>query len=71
LNISARFGSDLYVLPCSIHELIVLPAGSRRQSKVLMEMVADINATELPPEEILSSNIYYYSRSDTTLCLCR
>ncbi len=54
--------SDLYILPSSIHELILLPATEECSVKDLRDMVKSVNKTEVDKEERLSDNVYYYSR---------
>ena len=61
-KISDRIGSDLYILPSSIHECLVLPAGCVENSRNLREMVHTINRAELDRDEILSDSVYYYDR---------
>ena len=63
-DISERFQSDFYVFPSSIHELILVPASDSNSSKEYTEMVREINATQVAPEEVLSDRIYYYSREN-------
>lgn len=69
-SISEKLDSDLFILPSSIHEVIVLPAANRSYSKELADMVAQINETELTTDEVLSSRIYYYSRAEQALGIC-
>lgn len=57
--IAAKIG-DFYALPSSIHEFICVPDTSG-DTDYFAEMVRDINATKIPPEEFLSENIYHYS----------
>lgn len=62
--------SDFFILPSSIHELIVIP-GSACDGNVdeLKEMVKTVNCTELAPGEILSDSIYMYDReAEKVLC---
>lgn len=55
-------GTDLYLLPSSIHEMLILPV-SRDTSRIeLTEMVQDVNSSQVAREEILSDHIYYFSR---------
>ena len=68
--ISEKLDADLYLLPSSIHEVILLPAESRICQKELAEMVDSINRTELAADEILSSSVYYYSRTQQALSIC-
>lgn len=68
--ISEKLCSDLFILPSSIHETILLPAASRSHYKELASMVKEINDTELAADEVLSSQIYYYSRAEQALSIC-
>lgn len=52
---------DFYILPSSIYEAILVPAGpGPADAKYYSGMVRDVNRTSLSPEEILSDNAYYY-----------
>ena len=54
--------SDFFILPSSIHELILFPAEDKSDYAGLMELVQQVNATEVSPEDILSDHPYYYCR---------
>ena len=56
--------SDIYILPSSIHELILLPVNKCNGIEVeeLRNMVNEVNMMQVPEEEILSNNVYYYDR---------
>lgn len=69
-KIAAKLNADLFLLPSSIHEIIILPAANRSQSGELAGMVADINHTELAVDEVLSNHIYYYSRAERAVSMC-
>lgn len=60
-NVAEELGSDLYLLPSSIHEVILVPAQNQTQGSAFLEMVKEVNATQLDREEILSDSVYYYS----------
>ena len=53
---------DIYILPSSIHEVILLPATEEDNPRLLKEMVEEINGTQVEPEEVLSNSIYFYER---------
>ena len=53
---------DLYILPSSIHEVLVLPAGTGRDPESLRDMVREVNATAVRDEDFLSDGLYYYER---------
>ena len=54
--------SDLFILPSSVHEVIIVPADNEESTETLQAMVADINRTHVDPEEVLSDHIYRYLR---------
>ncbi len=61
--------SDLFILPSSIHELIVIPAGRKDRQGKLSEMVADINKNHVNREEVLSDTAYFYDRKKRKITL--
>lgn len=69
-QIANRLQADLYLLPCSIHEVILLPSQKTDNAGSLRDMVTEINATELSEEEILSNNVYYYAREADAVSIC-
>ncbi len=56
-------GRNFYILPSSVHELILIPDSGREEPEALGRMVKEVNAGHVPPEEKLSDHIYYYDRS--------
>lgn len=59
--IADALDSDLYILPSSVHEVIVISA-KEGDPYYLAQMVADINATEVNLSERLSNQVYLYDR---------
>lgn len=53
--------SDIYILPSSIHEVILMGREEGCNEENLSKMVQEINQTELLPDEILSNHAYLYS----------
>ena len=60
-------GSDLYILPSSIHELIIVPAGEEMDPRRLVQMIREVNDTQVSREEVLSYSLYQYSREREAL----
>lgn len=60
-------GDDLYILPSSIHETIVIPVSDNQVPEFLREMVREINHTNVVVEERLADNVYIYKRSTDTI----
>jgi hypothetical protein len=66
LNVLKKFSeqiqSDLFILPSSIHEVILVPYDKSILKNSLVEMVNDVNRTQVACDEVLSDKVYYYSR---------
>lgn len=64
-GLADKLNSDLYVIPSSIHELIIMPSedGALSLSK-LSKMVKEINENHVKDEEILSDCAYYYNHKE-------
>ena len=59
-DISEKVGEDFYILSSSLHEDIILPDSPDMDKDVLEQMVKDINAGEVAPEDRLSDHVYMY-----------
>ena len=57
-KLNVLFPDGYTVLPSSVHEVIVIGGG--RNDPYFLEMVKQVNATEVKPEEVLSDNVYYF-----------
>lgn len=62
-------GKDLYILPSSIHEVLLLPVTSRDADAYLSSLVHDVNKDQLPETQILSDTVYYFSKEKSALIL--
>ena len=60
---------DCYLLPSSVHELIVCPVESWMDVEDLQEVVVEVNKTLVKEEEILSNSVYEFHTSDGTIKL--
>lgn len=61
-NCSLQLNGSFYLLPSSIHEMVVVPYDGRIISGELQMMVREINEAVVAPEEQLSDTVYYYDR---------
>lgn len=59
-KLSAREQKSFYILPSSVHEVILLPETGMEAASDLREMISDVNRSFVAPEEVLSDNLYYY-----------
>lgn len=61
---------NFYILPSSVHEVILIPDTGREDPAKLKAMVQEVNQTEVDVQEQLSDSVYYYDRvSDTVLLM--
>lgn len=71
-NVADRMRVDvLYIIPSSIHEVIVLSGlkcSEKRVCTELEEMIRSINETEVSHEEILGNRPLIYRRKDDRIC---
>lgn len=51
---------DFYILPSSIHEVILVPESFGLEPERMQEMVKEINQTGVALEEVLSDSVYYF-----------
>ncbi|MBQ9764961.1 MAG: hypothetical protein IJW18_02035 [Lachnospiraceae bacterium] len=54
---------NLYILPSSVHELVVVPDVCGADKKALYNIVREANEECVSAEEWLSDNVYYYDRN--------
>lgn len=69
--LACKYDSNYYILPSSVHELILVidEEDSFNQDKAaeLYDMVRFVNMTEVATEDVLSDNVYYYDRNEDEL----
>lgn len=61
--------SNYYVLPSSVHEVIVIPENEAMGIQSLSAIVQEINQTQVQEEEVLSNHAYYYDRKKKVLSM--
>ena len=63
-KIAEKMKGNYFVLPSSIHEVILLPDDGKMNFRELKEMVTDINASQVLPNERLADQVYHYDAED-------
>ena len=63
-EIGEKLGSNIFVLPSSLHETIVVPDDGNMDFKALLAMVTEINATEVDTRDKLTDQVYHYDVTD-------
>ena len=67
-ELAEKFGSDLYILPSSVHEVIAVSADMGSPDD-LAEMVYEINMEQVDIDDRLSNQVYCYDKDLRTLRL--
>lgn len=60
-DFARKIKKNFFILPSSIHEVILLAEESGYDPKSLRAMVREVNETQVGEQEILSDSLYYYS----------
>lgn len=68
-EIGNQIGENFYVLPSSVHEVIIVPESKSPNRIDLEDMITEINETQVEEEEVLSDCAYYFSRKENRLIL--
>lgn len=59
-----QVGGDFFVLPSSIHEVLLIPDEGKADFHDLEAMVQTINEAQVAPEERLSDHVYHYDKTN-------
>lgn len=60
---------NFYIIPSSVHEVIILAESMAPKKKEIEDTIRDINETQVEDEEVLSDHVYYYNAQTKTLCM--
>lgn len=69
-RVADRIGGSYFLLPSSIHELMVCPDTGDFDAMSLKRMVVEINATQVSASEKLSDKVFYFSKESGQLSVC-
>lgn len=65
LNIVERLGNRFFIIPSSIHEMLILPVEhSTNDLSELSDLVKDVNTDHVLPSERLSNSAYLYDEGE-------
>ena len=66
-DIANQLDEDFYILPSSIHEVIILPLSCSPSLAEVNDMIVEINNTQVSEEEVLSDHAYFYIKDERRL----
>lgn len=70
-KIAKFFGKNYYILPSSVHEVILLPDRGEESPKDLKRLIREVNQTEVESQEVLSDSLYYYDCGEKNIKIIR
>lgn len=68
-DFAQKLGADLYILPSSVHEVILLPKLSMFEKDELVNMVKEVNTEGVVADEVLSDHVYEYNRTERLITM--
>ncbi len=66
-DICDRLESSFYLIPSSVHEVLILPSDNTDDSTKIREMIKEVNDTQVAAEDLLSYSLYFYDRKESRL----
>ena len=68
-DFAQKLGADLYILPSSVHEVILLPKLSMFEKDELVNIVKEVNTEGVAADEVLSDHVYEYNRTERLITM--
>ncbi len=64
---AGKVNDNFFVLPSSVHEVILIPDGNFESPKRLEDMVKEVNESQVTREEVLTDSVYFYCKDTEIL----
>lgn len=61
-KLSDHLGSSLYLIPSSLHEILILPSKATMKPEEIGSIIREINQTEVEAQDRLSNSVYLFDR---------
>lgn len=68
-DVISKVGSDFYILPSSVHEVLIIPNVNGMDIEMLTEMVKEVNASAVSSVDKLSDHVFTYDAKER--CIIR
>lgn len=59
-----KLGGDYFIIPSSIHEVLLVKDTGEMNARDLAAMIKEVNATEVAPEDVLTDHAYHYDSKE-------
>ena len=69
LELANKENSDLYLIPSSIHEIIIIPVTQCDDVQDLLATINDVNTDLVADDDVLSNSLYRYSRANNCVTI--
>lgn len=63
-QLAKEAGGDFFILPSSVHEVLVMPDNGEMSVEELKDMVASINGDVVEPVDVLTDQVYHYDAKE-------
>lgn len=63
-QVGERLKGDYFILPSSVHEILVVPDDGNISFRELTDMVKEVNRTQVAPEDRLTDQVYHYDTAN-------
>ena len=68
-DLCGRFGQDMYVLPSSVHEMMLVPAIGKVSAQELQRLVENVNKESVSTQDWLSDSVYLLHADDASVTI--
>ena len=68
-SFAVKMNSDLFILPSSVHEMILIPKRPDLNQSAFVDIVAEINHSQVPEEDVLADSVFFYNKKEDALYL--
>lgn len=62
MELAKRVEQNLYILPSSVHEVLLLPDNGENEAEGLKGIIREVNTKVVDRTDLLSNELYYFSR---------
>lgn len=63
-ELAEKFNEDFYIIPSSVHELLILPESALDNPQNMLDITEEINRSQVDEKEVLADSLYKYSIKD-------
>ena len=68
-SFAEKKNADLYILPSSVHETILIPSIPSLNQEAFLDIVSEINRSQVEEEEVLADSVFFYNKKEDALYL--